>query len=183
MNYPFQNSRKRARWAAETLWKRRIPSTTDSLPLPDFETAEPPTQYRVHNPQDIESMTRVFRRWTQWARLLAVIIFKGFCFCFCVIIALSAQSDHCRAMRCRIWGAVALGEMGVARVNLHQSGQGEPPMHMTYLVRNLLASGGRLFPEGGGYSRSDSFPVNEVHQARTAKGSDNKRGMTLGEEK
>ena len=35
--------------------KRRLPSETDSLPLPDFETAEPPTQYGIHSPSDIES--------------------------------------------------------------------------------------------------------------------------------
>ena len=50
-----ENKRTEPAEPPRTSVKRRLPSDADSLPLPDFEAAELPTQYGIHSPSSIES--------------------------------------------------------------------------------------------------------------------------------
>ena len=61
---------------------------------------------------------------------------------------------------------MVLGEMDVARVNLYRSGQGAPSA--LGLVRTPPANGGHPIPEGD--KKSATYQVDDVHQARMAKG-------------
>ena len=99
---------------------------------------------------------------------------------FLRIKALSVQSDHCRAMGYRIGGGTLVpGEMDVARVHPYRYDQGT--LKSRGLVRTPTASGGHPIP--GGDTRSASYLVNDVHQARiTCKGIWG-WGMTFGEDK
>ena len=66
-------------------------------------------------------------------------------------------------------GTVTLGEVNLNRANPCRSGQGESRVHNAHdLIRTPPASGGHPLP--GGDSRSASFPVDDVHQARVTEG-------------
>ena len=53
---------------------------------------------------------------------------------------------------------MVLGEMDVARVNPYRFGSGERTSIALGLLRTPPASGGHPIPEGGGDSRSPSYP-------------------------
>ena len=80
-------------------------------------------------------------------------------FWFCWIQTLSSHSCHCRAMRC-IGKEVGSGPGR----NGCRPGETAPIRCIKQLGRISPASGGRQLP--GGDSRSTSFPVDDVHQAR-----------------
>ena len=73
---------------------------------------------------------------------------------------------------------LVLGEIGVARVHPYRSDQGSP--RPRGLVRTLMASGGHPIP--GGDTRSATYPVDDVHQARITYGIWG-WGMRYGEDK
>ena len=60
---------------------------------------------------------------------------------------------------------MVLGEMDVARVNPHWSGQGEPPLQLACFTTRQ-ASSSHPTPGGGGDTRCPSYSVDDVHQAR-----------------
>ena len=55
-----------------------------------------------------------------------------------------------------------LGKVNVARVNPYRSCQGEPPMHLACLAPYRPVA----VTQSGGDSRSSSYPVDDVPQAR-----------------
>ena len=62
---------------------------------------------------------------------------------------------------------MVLEEMEATRVNPYRSGQGEPPVHLTWFPPPP-ASGGHPMP--GGDLKSASCSVDDVHQARVTQG-------------
>ena len=76
---------------------------------------------------------------------------------------------------------VILGEMGVARVNPQQPGQSEPLLPSACFSPNRPAAVTQC-RGGGDDSRSPSYAVDDVHQARLTKGV-GEWGMTFGEDK
>ena len=58
---------------------------------------------------------------------------------------------------------MVLEEMDVARVNPYWSGQSEPPLQLACITTQQASCS---HPIRGGDTRSTSYPVDDVHQAR-----------------